>query len=230
MRAYLSPSYCVCLYVWLCLCFCGHEASTLSNTTTTTTNPETSSTNSTLSPLESNSKTTTIQTPTTTTNTNTIFSNQPSSLVANNNETTTTSVSEDSQLDKQETITTSRSPRSDRQNVLEMFNKFFTKARSHDDKRQKEFVRDGVINRLLELGYERSFLQKSRFEFRHEPAFSYNMISILPGKHRNTTDDRIVLVGAHWDSATKAPVSSHPSPSTNATSLYTLLLIGATRN
>lgn len=99
------------------------------------------------------------------------------------------------------------SPRSDRLRVLEMFNKFFTKARSHDDKRQKEFVRDGVINRLKELGFETSFLQKSRFDFRHETAYSFNMISILPGKSRKTKDEQIVLVGAHWDSATKAPVS-----------------------
>jgi len=31
------------------------------------------------------------------------------------------------------------------------------------------------------------------------------MISILPGRYRQTKHDRIVLVGAHWDSATKAP-------------------------
>lgn len=88
-----------------------------------------------------------------------------------------------------------------------MFDKFFTRARSHDDQQQKEFVRDGVILRLRELGFETSFLQKSRFEFRRRPAYSYNMISILPGRFRQTKRDRIVLIGAHWDSATKAPVS-----------------------
>jgi len=99
----------------------------------------------------------------------------------------------------------SKSPRSERKQVLEMFNKFFTRARSHDDQLRKEFVRDGVVMRLRELGFQTSFLQKSRFEFRRRPAFSYNMISILPGKRRQTSDDRIVLVGAHWDSATMAP-------------------------
>lgn len=79
------------------------------------------------------------------------------------------------------------------------------KARSHEDPQQKEFVRDGVIHQLRELGFETSFLQKSRFEFRRRPATSYNMISILPGKHRQTKQDQIVLIGAHWDSATKAP-------------------------
>ena len=98
-------------------------------------------------------------------------------------------------------------PRSERQPILDVFNKFFMKARSHDDQQQKEYVRDGVINRLRELGFETSFLQKSRFEFRWRPAVSYNMISILPGKYRQTKLDRIVLIGAHWDSATKAPVS-----------------------
>jgi hypothetical protein len=100
-------------------------------------------------------------------------------------------------------------PRSERQPILEVFNKFFTKARSHDDQQQKEFVREGVIHRLRELGFEGSFLQKSRFEFRRLPAASYNIISIIPGKHRHTKNEKIVLVGAHWDTATKAPVS-HP--------------------
>lgn len=99
------------------------------------------------------------------------------------------------------------SPRSDKQQVLDMFAKFFTQARSHDDHQQKELVRDGVIMRLKELGFETSFLQKSRFEFRRRPTYSYNMISILPGRFRQTKRDRIVLIGAHWDSATKAPVS-----------------------
>lgn len=101
----------------------------------------------------------------------------------------------------------SSSPRSDKQKVLEAFHKFFLRSRSHDDQAQKEFVRDGIILRLRELGFETSFLQKSRFEFRRKPAFSYNMISILPGRHRQTSLDRIVLIGAHWDSYTKAPVS-----------------------
>lgn len=104
-------------------------------------------------------------------------------------------------------VNETQSPRSDKQQVLDMFGKFFTQARSHDDLQQKELVRDGVIIRLKELGFETSFLQKSRFEFRRRPAYSYNMISILPGRHRQTKRDRIVLIGAHWDSATKAPVS-----------------------
>lgn len=102
-------------------------------------------------------------------------------------------------------INSTQSPKSDKTRVIEMFNKFFIKARSHDDQQQKEYVRDGVILRLRELGFETSFLQKSRFEFRRRPAFSYNMISILPGKYRQTKRDKIVLIGAHWDSATKAP-------------------------
>lgn len=102
----------------------------------------------------------------------------------------------------------SSSPRSDKQQVLDMFHKFFVRPRSHDDQAQKELVRDGVILRLRELGFETSFLQKSRFEFRRRPATSYNMISILAGKSRQTKRDRIVLIGAHWDSYTKAPVSS----------------------
>ena len=101
----------------------------------------------------------------------------------------------------------SSSPRSDKRQVLDMFHKFFTRPRSHDDQAQKELVRDGVILRLRELGFETSFLQKSRFEFRRRPATSYNIISILPGKSRQTKRDRIVLIGAHWDSYTKAPVS-----------------------
>ena len=112
-------------------------------------------------------------------------------------------------------VNETEAPKSERQPVLDMFNKFFTKARSHDDQQQKEFVRDGVIHRLRELGFETSFLQKSHFEFRRRPAFSYNMISILPGRHRQTKRDRIVLVGAHWDSATKAPVSVRASSSTS---------------
>uniref|UniRef100_A0A6G1SKL5 Leupeptin-inactivating enzyme 2 n=1 Tax=Aceria tosichella TaxID=561515 RepID=A0A6G1SKL5_9ACAR len=103
-------------------------------------------------------------------------------------------------------------PRSERQPILEVFNKFFTKARSHDDQRQKEFVREGVVHRLRDMGFESSFLQKSRFEFRHSqdkhkriPAVSYNIISIIPGKHRRTKNEKIILVGAHWDSAPKAP-------------------------
>lgn len=98
-------------------------------------------------------------------------------------------------------------PRSERQPILDMFNKFFTKARSHDDQPQKEFVREGVIRRLRDLGFESSFLQKSRFELKHMPAASYNIISIIPGKHRHTKREKIVLVGAHWDTAAKAPVS-----------------------
>lgn len=100
-----------------------------------------------------------------------------------------------------------RSPKSDKRQVLGMFRKFFIKARSHDDQKQKEFVREGVVLRLKDLGFETSFLQKSRFEFRRRPAYSYNMISILPGRHFRTEQDQIVLVGAHWDSATTAPVS-----------------------
>lgn len=96
-------------------------------------------------------------------------------------------------------------PRSERQPILEMFQKFFVKARSHDDQQQKEVVRLGIIRRLLELGFEEPFLQKSRFEFRRMPAYSYNIVGIWPGKHRKTKNEKIVLVGAHWDSATKAP-------------------------
>lgn len=86
-----------------------------------------------------------------------------------------------------------------------MFKMYFTKARSHDDLPQKDFVKEGVITEMRKLGFENSFTQRSRFEFRRRPANSYNMITILPGKHRHTKDDRIVLIGAHWDSATKAP-------------------------
>jgi hypothetical protein len=98
-------------------------------------------------------------------------------------------------------------PKSERQPILDMFNRFFLKARSHEDQQQKELVREGMIHRLRDLGFEHSFLQKSRFELKKMPALSYNIISILPGKHRQTKDEKIVLVGAHWDSATKAPVS-----------------------
>lgn len=98
-------------------------------------------------------------------------------------------------------------PRSDRRQVLNVFHEFFTKPRSHDDQQYKATVRDGVVLRLKELGFETSFQQKSRLEVRRRTTFSYNMISILPGKHRKTKDERILLVGAHWDSATKAPVN-----------------------
>lgn len=101
----------------------------------------------------------------------------------------------------------SQAPKSDKQSILEMFARFFTRARSHDDQQQKEYVREGVVRRMRELGFETSFLQKSRFEFRKRPATSYNMISVLPGRYRQTKRDRIVVIGAHWDSATKAPVS-----------------------
>lgn len=102
-------------------------------------------------------------------------------------------------------VLASEAPRSEREHVLEMYKKFFTQPRSHDDQQQKEYVREGVIMRLRELGFETSFLQKSRFEFRRRPAFCYNMISVLPGRHRQTRRDKIVLLGAHWDSYTKAP-------------------------
>lgn len=105
-------------------------------------------------------------------------------------------------------VSVQMAPKSERQPILEMFSKFFIKARSHDDQQQKELVRDGVIRRLQELGFEEAFLQKSKFEFRRRPATSYNMIGIVPGKHRRTKNEKIVLVGAHWDSATKAPVST----------------------
>lgn len=97
------------------------------------------------------------------------------------------------------------SPRSEREPIVEMFNKFFLRARSHDDQEQKELVRNGIIRRLHELGHSGAFLQKSRFEFRRQPALNYNIVSIIPGKHRQTKDDRIVLIGAHWDTAKHAP-------------------------
>lgn len=96
-------------------------------------------------------------------------------------------------------------PRSERQPILNTFERFFSKPRSHEDQQQKEFVREGVVRRLRELGFETSFLQKSRFEFRRRPAASYNIISILPGRYRQTKQDKIVLLGAHWDSFTSAP-------------------------
>lgn len=131
----------------------------------------------------------------------------------------------ESSRDQLELINVTHSPKSDKAKVLEMFNKFFIRARSHDDQSQKEYVRDGVILRLRELGFETSFLQKSRFEFRRRPAFSYNMISILPGKHRQTKKDRIVLVGAHWDSATKAPVSFYVNSTVQFNQIRSKILI-----
>lgn len=144
-------------------------------------------------------------------NSNSNDSNDTTTSILNNNsnnyEQATRQVTEAVKIDPnlQYIVNSTESPKSDKQRVLDMFHKFFTKARSHDDLQQKEFVRDGIIMRLRELGFETSFLQKSRFEFRRRPAFSYNMISILPGKFRQTKKDRIILVGAHWDSATKAP-------------------------
>lgn len=156
-----------------------------------------------LEPPAGSTTTTTTASTTSTTTTTTTTTGKPASVEA------TTAEPESSQPveDGLQQVAESESPRSDKAKVLEMFHKFFTRARSHDDQAQKEIVRDGVIMRLRELGFQTSFLQKSRFEFRRHPAYSYNMISILPGRHRQTKQDRIVLVGAHWDSYTKAPVS-----------------------
>lgn len=99
-------------------------------------------------------------------------------------------------------------PKSDKQEILDSFNKFFTKPRAHTDQKQKEFVREGVIMRLKELGFESSFLQKTRADSKQQRRIiSYNMVSILPGKHRRTKRERILLIGAHWDSVARAPVS-----------------------
>lgn len=122
------------------------------------------------------------------------------------------------------------SPKSDKQQILSMFDRFFSRPRSYEDQDYKEFVREGVIRRLRELGFETSFLQKSRFEFRRRPAVSYNMISILPGKHRQTKHDKIVLIGAHWDSFSLAPgVDDNGSGSTCLLEIARLISVNKCR-
>lgn len=95
--------------------------------------------------------------------------------------------------------------KSDKQHILTMYERYFFKPRAHEDTHYKAFVREGIIKNLQELGYNISFLQKSNFEFRRKPATSYNIITIIPGQHRHTKDEKILLLGAHWDSYNQAP-------------------------
>lgn len=97
------------------------------------------------------------------------------------------------------------SPKSDKAQILAMYEKYFFKPRAHEDPTYKAYVREGMIKRLQDLGYKTAFLQRSDFEYKRKPASSYNIIGILPGRHRYTKDDKILLVGAHWDSYNLAP-------------------------
>lgn len=98
-----------------------------------------------------------------------------------------------------------QSPKSEKVQIFNMYERYFLRPRAHEDPSYKAFVREGMIKRLQDLGYKTAFLQRSDFEYKRKPASSYNIIGILPGRHRHTKDDKILLVGAHWDSYNLAP-------------------------
>lgn len=88
------------------------------------------------------------------------------------------------------------SPRSDRNEVTSMFEKLFSCDRYSADQPPTE-----LKDKLLSLGFENVVMQA---------APDNNIVAILPGKHWQTVKDKIILIGAHWDTYNGVPVSFTP--------------------
>lgn len=87
------------------------------------------------------------------------------------------------------------SPKSDKRKLESSLRELFSSPRYSPIKPPTE-LRD----KLLSLGFEDVIIQKP---------YS-NLVLTLPGKKWRTSEDKILLIGAHWDTRGKAPVSIIP--------------------
>lgn len=81
------------------------------------------------------------------------------------------------------------------------FNEIFTRPRSDDYNRQmKESARNAILSKMKEYGLE-AFTQSFTANRRGGggPQKGINLIGIAPGRSRGTGQDKILLVGAHYD-------------------------------
>lgn len=88
----------------------------------------------------------------------------------------------------------------------ETFNKMFSKPRSDGySKRLKESARQSIVSKFKEYKLE-AFTQQFTANKRGSQYRGVNLIGILPGKQRDVPGkDRIVLLGAHYDTVESSP-------------------------
>lgn len=84
------------------------------------------------------------------------------------------------------------SPKSDKSELTGMLKKLFSRPRRTADQPPTE-LRD----KLLSLGFENVIMQSP----------ISNLILTLPSRNWKTDKDKILLIGAHWDTEDNAPVS-----------------------
>lgn len=86
-----------------------------------------------------------------------------------------------------------RLPRSNRSEVVRVIKELFSKPRDSSTEPPNK-LRDAVNS----LGFKVVEMQE---------APDFNLIAVLPGKHWKTSKDKILLLGAHWDTQPDVPVS-----------------------
>lgn len=102
-------------------------------------------------------------------------------------------------------VQASQAPRSEQGQIAQVFKDQFSAPR---DYQQSDRIRvaEAIANRLRRLGVNDTFLQTGLLQTRkHGAQNGTNVIGLIPGKHRHTDQDRILLLGAHWDSMPRAP-------------------------
>ncbi|RWS28182.1 M28 Zn-Peptidase-like protein, partial [Leptotrombidium deliense] len=92
------------------------------------------------------------------------------------------------------------------ESINETLLSLFSKQRSTEyNAEQKESIRNNITSKLASFGLQiitQDFVIRS---IRPKPLYGQNIIAILPGKFRGTSNDVITVIGAHYDTVEQCP-------------------------